>query len=213
MERLCEIAQLAALALFLLLFLGRTIHLRAVRGVNPIRIARGKPLPEALIEGLLLIGLPLWLYEVLAYAWPLPFHLVPESLGRVILEGVAARAAGAALVAAGLALFGLALAAFGDGWRVGIDTERPGALVTRGVFRLSRNPIFVFMNLYAWGTFLLSGRLFFLVFAAVASAGLHAQIRREESFLADTYGEAYRAYCAATPRYLVKWPWGALEGR
>jgi protein-S-isoprenylcysteine O-methyltransferase Ste14 len=208
MERFFEITQLAALALFLLLFLGRTIHLRAARGVSPIRIARGKPLPEALIEGLLVIGLPLWLYEVFAYAWPVPFHVVPESLGRVILAGGAARTLGAVLVTSGLALFALALAAFGDGWRVGIDTERPGALVTRGVFHLSRNPIFVFMNLYAWGTFLLSGRLLFLIFAVVASAGLHAQVRREERFLEDTYGEAYRTYCAATPRYLSKWPGG-----
>jgi protein-S-isoprenylcysteine O-methyltransferase Ste14 len=206
MERFFEIFQLAALALFLLLFAGRTIHLRMVRGVNAIRIARGKPLPEALIEGLLVIGLPLWLYEIVAYAWPMPFHLLPDSLGGAILAGGAVKVLGAALVTTGLALFALALAAFGDGWRVGIDTERPGALVTRGVFELSRNPIFVFMNLYAWGTFLLSGRLLFLLFAVVASAGLHAQIRREESFLEETHGEAYRSYCSGTPRYLLKWP-------
>jgi protein-S-isoprenylcysteine O-methyltransferase Ste14 len=206
MERFFEVFQLVALALFLLLFAGRTIHLRMARGVNAIRIARGKPLPEALIEGLLVIGLPLWLYEICAYAWPVPFHLLPDSLGRVILAGGAVKVLGAALATTGLALFALALAAFGDGWRVGIDTERPAALVTRGIFALSRNPIFVFMNLYAWGTFLLSGRLLFLLFALVASAGLHAQIRREESFLEETHGEAYRTYCARTPRYLLKWP-------
>ena len=174
-----------------------------MRRVSPIRIARGKPLPEALLEGLLVIALPVWLYEVLAFAWPLPCHLVPESLGIVMFDSGLARALGALLVVSGLALFALALAAFGDGWRVGIDTERPGKLVTRGVFGISRNPIFVFMNAYAVGTFLLSGRLVFLIFALLAVAALHAQIRREEAFLEDAYGEAYRAYRSATPRYLV----------
>ena len=205
MERGFEIFQLAALAVFVLLFAGRTLQLLTSQGVKPIQIVRGKPLPEAFTEGLLVVGLPLWLYEIFAYAWPLSFHVVPESLGAVILGGLAVRALGAALVVAGLVLFALALAAFGDGWRVGIDTEQPGTLVTRGVFRLSRNPIFVFMNLYAWGTFLLSGRLLFLVFAIVASAGLHTQVRREERFLEATHGELYRSYCATTPRYLASW--------
>jgi len=195
--------QLTSLAVFLLIFGGRSIYLRAVRGVSPIRIARGKPLPEALLEGLLVIALPVWLYEVFAFAWPLPWHLVPDSLGIVILDSGPARALGALLVVAGLALFALALAAFGDGWRVGIDTEHPGELVTRGVFGISRNPIFVFMNAYAVGTFLLSGRIVFLIFALLAIAAMHAQIRREEAFLEDAYGDAYRNYRAATPRYLL----------
>lgn len=203
MTRFYEHFQLAALAVFLLLFIGRSIYLRTVRRVNPLRIARGKPLPEALLEGLLLIALPVWLYEVLAFAWPLPWHLIPESLGIVMFESGLARALGALLVVSGLALFALALAAFGDGWRVGIDTERPGELVNRGVFGISRNPIFVFMNAYAVGTFLLSGRLVFLIFALLSIAGLHSQVRREEAFLEGAYGEAYRAYRTATPRYLL----------
>jgi protein-S-isoprenylcysteine O-methyltransferase Ste14 len=203
MARFFEDFQLAAIAVFLLVFAGRSLHLRAVRGVAPIRIARGKPLPDALLEGLLVIALPVWIYEVLAFAWPLPWHLVPEALGIAVLDSGLARALGALLVVSGLVLFALALAAFGDGWRVGIDTERPGELVTRGVFGISRNPIFVFMNAYALGTFLLSGRLVFLVFALLAAAALHAQIRREEVFLEEAYGEAYRAYRAATPRYLL----------
>jgi protein-S-isoprenylcysteine O-methyltransferase Ste14 len=203
MTRFFENFQLVALALFLLIFIGRTVYLRTARRVSPIRIARGKPLPEALLEGLLVIALPVWIYEVLAFAWPLPWHLVPESLGIVMFDSGLARALGALLVVSGLALFALALAAFGDGWRVGIDTERPGELVTRGVFGISRNPIFVFMNAYALGTFLLSGRLVFLIFALLAVAALHSQIRREEAFLEDAYGEAYRAYRVATPRYLL----------
>ena len=203
MMRFFEYFQLAALAVFLLIFIGRSLYLRTVRRVSPIRIARGKPLPEALLEGLLVIALPVWLYEVFAFAWPLPWHLVPDSLGIVMFDSGPARALGALLVVSGLAHFALALAAFGDGWRVGVDTERPGELVTRGVFGISRNPIFVFMNAYAVGTFLLTGRIVFLIFALLAVVAMHAQIRREEAFLEDAYGDAYRDYRAATPRYLL----------
>ena len=38
--RFFEYFQLAALAVFLLVFIGRSIYLRAVRRVSPIRIAR-----------------------------------------------------------------------------------------------------------------------------------------------------------------------------
>jgi len=121
----------------------------------------------------------------------------------VLLDHYAARVLGALLVSVGIVLFALALASFGDSWRVGIDRDTPGALVTDGVFALSRNPIFVFMDLYALGIFLLNGRLFFALFALVTFAALHRQIRGEERFLESHYGDPYRTYCSNTARYLI----------
>ena len=202
MDRFFDAFQLAALAGFLCLFLGRALQLRLARGVVVLRLASGKPPLQAALELSLLVGLPLWLYEIAAYAAPLPFRLFPAPLDAVLVEATAARVLGALLVAAGLAIFGLALVAFGDSWRVGIDRQAPGALVTHGIFARSRNPVFLFMNLYAVGTFLLSGRLVFLLFALAAIAGLHYQIRQEERFLEQTHGDAYRSYRMRVARYL-----------
>jgi len=103
-----------------------------------------------------------------------------------------------------VAVFILALVSFGASWRIGIDAKTPGGLVTTGIFALSRNPIFVFLDLYAFGTFLINGTLGFLLFALILAVGIHYQIIQEESFLRRTYGKAYHDYCRRTARYFSR---------
>ncbi|MBI5184202.1 MAG: hypothetical protein HZA01_00525 [Nitrospinae bacterium] len=84
----------------------------------------------------------------------------------------------------------MALVSFRDSWRAGIDEKTQGELITTGIFAVSRNPIFIFIDLYFIGTFLINGALIFLIFAAVVIIGLHCQIIQEEKFLAKAYGQA-----------------------
>lgn len=56
------------------------------------------------------------------------------------------------------------------------------------MFALSRNPIFLCLDLYAFGAFLLNGTLGFLIFALLLAVGVHDQILQEEVFLLRTYG-------------------------
>ncbi len=203
MERPFDLVLLAALGAFLLLFAGRGVQLRLTTGVNPLQIIRGKPAGEALGELLLVLALPLWLYEAVAAAWPLPGRVFPAALYTVVIDHTAARVLGSLLVVGGVLLFAAALVSFGASWRVGIDRDTPGALVTGGVFALSRNPIFVFLDGIAVGTFLLTGELFFALFAGVTLLAIHQQILREEAFLEERYGAAYAAYRKRTPRYLL----------
>lgn len=196
-----DLFQLLALGLFLGT-LGARVAVLWMRGVRVITLARGKPAAQALLEGALAVALPVWVWEVVAYAWPLPLHVFPPPFDTVLLEGTAVRAFGVAAIAAALGIFASSLVAFGDAWRVGIDREAPGALVTQGVFACSRNPIFVAMDLYVVGTFLVSGRLVFLLCALATLAALHAQILQEERFLEATFGAAYRQYRRRVPRYL-----------
>jgi protein-S-isoprenylcysteine O-methyltransferase Ste14 len=51
------------------------------------------------------------------------------------------------------------------------------------------------------GTFLLNGRLIFLLLASVWIPLLHLLMRREERFLVRLYGDAYRDYCDRVGRY------------
>lgn len=203
MERIFDHLQLVSLAAFLLLFLGRSAYLRVARGINPFQLSWGKPIGEALTEGCLAVALPLWIYEIVAFAWPLPWHVFPESLNVIVLESTLAQLAGSLLIVWSIALFAAALFSFGDSWRVGIDQKTPGGLVTGGVFALSRNPIFVFMDAYALGSFLITGRFLFALFTGLAVLLIHLQIRREEVFLEARHGDAYRSYQKRTPRYLI----------
>ena len=74
------------------------------------------------------------------------------------------------MIAAGLGLFILSLISFGDSWRIGIDTRSAGDLVMTGVFSLTRNPIFLFLDVYFLGTWLIYPNLFFGVFVILTAA-------------------------------------------
>jgi protein-S-isoprenylcysteine O-methyltransferase Ste14 len=101
-----------------------------------------------------------------------------------------------------LLLFG-ALRALGDAWRLGIDAHDSGKLVTDGIYRRTRNPIYLFFGLCFWGTFLLNGAAAFALLAALVTANLHYQILQEEKHLARVHGPAYEAYRARTGRYVT----------
>src|SRR6185503_16960567 len=139
-------------------------------------------------------GLVFWIVEVLSYALDSSVRIFPEAFHYQLFDSLPAKIAGVLLISSGLIVFILAFFNFGDSWRVGVDYETPGALVTRGIFSLTRNPIYVFIDSWFIGTFLINGTLIFLVLAVLAIAAQHWQILREEEFLRQRYGEAYELY-------------------
>jgi protein-S-isoprenylcysteine O-methyltransferase Ste14 len=196
--------QLIALAVLNLLGIVRGVVLYS-RGIRVVAIDRRRTISQVLRDLILLVCLLLWFYESVADAFS--FRILPTGLYAMIVDAVSAQAVGAILMLGGLVVYALAIRAFGVSWRLGIDHERPGPLVTGGAFAWTRNPIYVALDLCVVGTFLIRGRLVFLVLAVGVVCLLHDQIRREESFLAEAYGHAYRDYCARIGRY-VTWPFG-----
>jgi protein-S-isoprenylcysteine O-methyltransferase Ste14 len=182
---------LTAIACLLCLGFGRGVMLYR-RGIRVI---------VSVPDFLFLVCFFLWVYEAVSYAWPLRTHIFPHSLGAVIVDATPFRVAGAMLWLVGLVIFGLSLRAMNASWRIGIDQETPGALVTGGIFAWTRNPIYLSLDLLAIGAFLIQGRLIFLLFALAFVGMFHFQIRREERFLTEAYGEEYSEYCTRVPRY------------
>jgi protein-S-isoprenylcysteine O-methyltransferase Ste14 len=81
--------------------------------------------------------------------------------------------------------------------------ERSSALLTDGVFRLGRNPMYLGMILILTGVAMLIGSLSpFLVAAGFAAIVETRFIPVEERMLAETFGDAWTAYCARTRRWL-----------
>lgn len=194
--------QIAIVAIVLLVLLGRASYLRLRKHINPIVIGGGKNGLFLAIELMAVVGLVVWLVEVLLYALHSGFRIFPSPFDWRLVSSSAAQSIGVAFVTLGLVIFGLAFISFGDSWRVGFDQRTPGALVTGGVFAVSRNPIYVFLDLWFIGTFLIDGTLIFLIFAALAIGFLHWQILQEEKFLLRLYGRPYQDYCQRTGRYL-----------
>ena len=191
-----NVFQLCALAAGAAMLVIRIAVLRVRTGVNPVKISHPSEAGFVLGEVALVV---LLLRTTKVLAVPLP-----EWLDKSVLDSGYARFVGAVLICAGLLIFGIALISFGDSWRIGIDRKTPSALITRGIFATTRNPIFLFLDLYLAGTFLINGTRIFLIAAVLGALFLHFQILREERFLIEHYGDLYRKYCARTPRYFIR---------
>ena len=164
-----------------------------------------RPWPELARSGAGAACLPLWAHELLAHAGPGVAGLLPARLDVVLLHADWPHLVGAVALSTSAVIYALALRALGESWRIGLDRDMHGPLVTRGVFAVMRNPIYVSIDLHVLGTFACSGRLFFLVAAVFTIGTLHVASRVEEAFLTDTYSGAYREYWGRVRRYC---PWG-----
>lgn len=109
---------------------------------------------------------------------------------------------GVLLCFAGLLMVLFALISFGRNFRVGIDEDHPGELVTSGIFAISRNPIYTGFALILPGVFLLVPNWILLLYVVAGYWLFHRQIMLEEKTLRKIYGEEYINYCQKVRRYL-----------
>lgn len=195
--------QIVALALFLFVFTARSVHLRFRKHISPITLSLHKKGRLGLVEFGLFASVNFWAAAVLLHALPLDAQPFPWLFRFQLFDAFPAKVAGVVVTTLAFAIGGLAVIALGDSWRLGLDDQNPGKLVTTGIYAVSRNPIYLFFDLYFIGTFLINGTLVFLIFALFTIANLHYQILHEERFLAAVHGAAYLAYQARTTRYFA----------
>jgi protein-S-isoprenylcysteine O-methyltransferase Ste14 len=91
----------------------------------------------------------------------------------------------------------------GASWRVGVDARERTSLVTQGLFRWVRNPIFTGTGLVWIGEALLVPNAFAVAAVVLGVVGLQVQVRLvEEPYLRRTHGEAYLDWAATSGRFL-----------
>jgi protein-S-isoprenylcysteine O-methyltransferase Ste14 len=111
-------------------------------------------------------------------------------------------AVGVVLFAAALLWVGIAQLQMGASWRVGIDHARPTALVERGLFRWSRNPIFLGMRVALLAALLMAPNAITLAAAVATELLMQLQTRLEEVHLLQLHGDTYRAYATRVNRWI-----------
>lgn len=79
-------------------------------------------------------------------------------------------------------------------WRIGIDENHKTQLVTKGIFGISRNPIFLGMILSILGLFLILPNALSLLLTVTTYFVIQIQIRLEEEFLERQHGKDYLEY-------------------
>ncbi len=127
------------------------------------------------------------------YAFSVPFH----SLETVILQYF-----GAIFAVLSLVLTIVAQTQMHNSWRMGIDQKHLTPLITTGIFRYSRNPIFMGMILSLVSFFFLMPNLILLIIVVLSFFTIMIQVGLEERFLEKVHGEAYRKYCREVSRWL-----------
>lgn len=90
----------------------------------------------------------------------------------------------------------------GHAWRIGIDTRHATPLVVHGLFRVSRNPIFLALRVSLLGLLVLHPTAPILALAATAEVLMQIQVRLEEVHLRQLHGRSYAGYCQRVRRWL-----------
>jgi protein-S-isoprenylcysteine O-methyltransferase Ste14 len=106
----------------------------------------------------------------------------------------------ALLVSVGSVLLILAFRDLGDSLRVGLPGEAT-TLKTNGIYRFSRNPIYVGVDLIAIASVLFIPGIINVSCAVVGIVVHHAIILSEEKFLEDRFGKDWLSYKRKTRRY------------
>ncbi|MFT4007643.1 MAG: isoprenylcysteine carboxylmethyltransferase family protein [Lacrimispora sp.] len=180
----------AALVLIIILVFLRAAQLKKL-GIKAVQFGE-KDKKDFLIPPFAL----LLFYSVFAGAFGLP------EVGSELFHNEFAGWLGAALCVMGILLFAYALVSFGKSFRVGLDEDRPGELVTTGAFSISRNPIYTAFGLVLTGVFLIIPNWIILIYVFIGFWLLNRQILLEEKSLKKVYGEKYTEYCKRVRRFL-----------
>lgn len=90
----------------------------------------------------------------------------------------------------------------GQCWRSGIDPSGPDKVIADGVYRYSRNPMFLFVGLTQVGFFLALPSVFSLLCLIIGLYTLQRQVLAEEVHLSNKFSEEYADYCVNVRRWL-----------
>jgi protein-S-isoprenylcysteine O-methyltransferase Ste14 len=131
--------------------------------------------------------------------------LAPAYVLTVLLPGSARAVLGVLLLAAGAGLAIPAVLAFRAAGTHVEPWKPASALVTGGIFRRLRNPMYVGVALALAGIAVLLASDWTLVMTVVFALVIHnGVVKREERYLEAKFGDAYRRYRQSVPRY--GWP-------
>ncbi|WP_245853276.1 methyltransferase family protein [Maliponia aquimaris] len=113
--------------------------------------------------------------------------------------------AGHMLAVAGAMLAFASQMAMGASWRVGVRPDAVGALVTGGLYTVSRNPTFLGQAALLAGLALANPSLPGIAALLLFLTSAELQIRSEEAVLRETHGAAFQTFASRVPRW-IGWP-------
>ena len=149
-----------------------------------------------------------WLYVIplIAAAWYLggaePRY--PWLGVRFVPENLAVAWLGAAMTAAGVGIALWARWHLGTNWSGTVTLKEGHELIRTGPYRSIRHPIYTGIMLAMIGSAVALGQVRGLIGAAILWLAFYVKARREESFLAQEFGERFTEHAQRTGMFLPK---------
>ncbi len=192
------------LPIYFLLFFGLAMFWRSYiawkrTGINPYKLGNGDTVHDFVGKlfrlTLIVTALIVLIFSFLEgyYEWLSPIIWMNSSPLTVV---------GIVLLILALIWVLVAQLQMGDSWRIGIDEKSESNLVQHGLFGVSRNPIFLGMLVMLVGLLLILPTAVTLTAAVLGFVLIHIQVRLEEAFLSEKYGEGYRKYQMNVRRWI-----------
>lgn len=192
------------LLIYVILFYGIAFFWRSYRtwretGINPYRLSKQEGIHGFLARLYRLVSVSIVItILIFVFADNLYAYLTPIQW----LVNPYVTAVGLSLLLVSFVWILIAQSQMGRSWRIGIDEENETHLVTDGVFRISRNPIFLGIRLNFVGFFLVLPNAVTLAIWLLGDAAIQMQVFLEEEYLQNAHGSAYKQYQATTSRYI-----------
>ncbi len=192
------------LPIYFVLFFGLAMFWRSYlawkrTGVNPYKLGNGDTVHD-------FVG-KLFRLTLIAIALIMLAFTFSESIYTILmpipwLDSTVLGIIGLILLVSALLWVLIAQIQMGNSWRIGIDEKTTSPLVRHGLFVISRNPIFLGMLVMLIGLILTLPTALTLLVTVLGIALIHIQVRLEEPFLLEQYGDDYREYQKQVRRWL-----------
>ncbi len=193
-----DIYVLIAVFTFYALLVGKTVILMR-RGRRVVQLGKGKEGFGKHLERSFWLGMGLLTFFVVMAAFRIPYPGIGEPIS--LFGGTWSKITGFFLLNAAIVSFSFALAAFRDAFRIGIEESAAETLVTEGIFRYSRNPVYLAVILLFAGCFLVYPDPFFLGSLLFVTVAFRHQSKKEEKKLAREFPKSYAVYLARTRKW------------
>jgi len=192
------------LNLYFIFFFGLAFILPTYRvwkstGVNPYKLGSADTAHDYIGKNFRLVMLACAMVVILFTFLPNLYQLL---IPIAYLANLYLTVLGAVLLVIALAWVLTAQVHMHKSWRIGIDEDVKTELIQTGLFKISRNPIFLGMRLMLLGFFLVIPNSATLVILIAGELLIQTQARLEEEFLTRTHGQSYLAYKKQVHRWL-----------
>ena len=166
-------------------------------GTSGIFLFRSGNAAQNIRDGLLIVFFAVLLGQAIVATRPGSLDLLVAEHGPL---HQALQIAGAAVMLCGIAFLAIAQLHLGASWRIGIQEGAKPGLVTDGLYRYSRNPIYLGLLTTLLGYCALLPTVLSAILLVGTTIGMRAQIAGEEAYLIATYGDAFREYARRVGR-------------